>query len=175
MGKVSPDVRQGSHYMTWGPGLTCRASWPEARRRRIVTQGACNRPAVTRPSTFTAAGGQEGEPPHKEHATVRRLFALPSSPQPVVKKVNHCTRSMQPPHGCAPPQLRCNRWSNLWKEGPGPHVIHPACRFLGAGKSHRRSRQYRAFSRPSQKAKEIKFSKPMQQLKAPPRMAQQRH
>jgi hypothetical protein len=64
---------------------------------------------------------------------------------------------MQPPRGCAPPQLRCNQWSNLWHRGPGPHVIHPAHRFLGAGKSHRRSRQYRDFSRPSQKAKEINF------------------
>jgi hypothetical protein len=67
------------------------------------------------------------------------------------------TRSMQPPRGCAPPQLRCNRWPNLWHGGPGPHVIHRARRFLGARKSHRRSRQYRAFSRPSQKAKEINF------------------
>jgi hypothetical protein len=56
-----------------------------------------------------------------------------------------------------PPQLRCSRRSNLWHGGSGPHVIHPARRFLGAGKSHRRSRQYRAFSRPSQKAKEINF------------------
>jgi hypothetical protein len=64
---------------------------------------------------------------------------------------------MQPPRGCAPPQLRYNRWPNLWHGGPGPHVIHPARRFLGAGKPHRRSRQYRAFSRPSQKAKEINF------------------
>jgi hypothetical protein len=156
-GKVSLDVRQGSHSMTWGPGLTCRTSWPEARRRRIVAQGACNRPAVTRPSTFAAASGQEGEPPHKERATVLRLFALPSSPQPPVKEVNHHTRSMQPPRGCAPPQLRCNWWSNLWHGGPGPHVIHLARRFLGKEKSHRRSRQYCAFLRPSQKAKEINF------------------
>jgi hypothetical protein len=73
------------------------------------------------------------------------------------KEANRHTRSMQPPRGCAPPQLRCNRWSNLWHGGPGPHVIHSARRFLGVGKSHRRSRQYRAFSRPSQKAKEINF------------------
>jgi hypothetical protein len=143
--------------MTWGPGRTCRTSWPEARRRRIVAQGACNRPAVTRPSTFAATSGQEGEPPHKEHATVLRLFAFPSTPQPAVKEVNRRTRSMQPPRGYAPPQLRCSRRSNLWHGGPDPHVIHPTRRFLGAGKSHRRSRQYCAFSRPSQKAKEIIF------------------
>jgi hypothetical protein len=45
-----------------------------------------NRPAVTRPSTFAVTSGQEGEPPHKERATVLRLFTLPSSPQPAVKE-----------------------------------------------------------------------------------------
>jgi hypothetical protein len=64
---------------------------------------------------------------------------------------------MQPPRSCTPPQLCCNRWSNLWHGGPGPHVIHLAHRFLGAGKLHRCSRQYHAFSRLSQKAKEINF------------------
>jgi hypothetical protein len=112
---------------------------------------------VTRPSTFAAASGQEDELPHKKRATVLRLFALPSSPQPMVKEANRHTRSMQPPHGCVPPQLRCNRWPNLWHGGPSPHVIHPARRSLGAGKPHCRSRQYRVFSRPSQKANEINF------------------
>ncbi len=74
-GQGLPDAHQGSHSMTWGPGLTCRTSWPEVRRRRIVAQGACNRPAVTRPSTFAATSGQEGEPPHKERATAPRLCA----------------------------------------------------------------------------------------------------
>jgi hypothetical protein len=57
-------------------------------RRRTAAQGACNCPAVTRPSTFAAASGLEGEPPHKERATVMWLFALPSSPQPAVKEAN---------------------------------------------------------------------------------------
>jgi hypothetical protein len=143
--------------MTWGPGLTRRTSWPEARRRRIVTQGACNRPTVTRPSTFAATSGQEGEPPHKERATVLWLFALPFSPQPAVKEENRRTRSMQPSCGRAPPQLRYNRWSNLCHGGLGPHVIHLARRFLGAGKTHRRSCQCRTSSRPSQKTKKINF------------------
>jgi hypothetical protein len=47
-------------------------SWPEARRRRIVVQGACHRPAVVRPSTFAVTNDQEGEPPHKERATAPR-------------------------------------------------------------------------------------------------------
>jgi hypothetical protein len=37
--------------------------------------------------------------------TALRLHALPPSPQPAVKKANRRTRSMQPSHGCAPPQL----------------------------------------------------------------------
>jgi hypothetical protein len=107
-------------------------------RRRTAVRGACNRPAVIRPSTFTATSGQGGEPMHKERATAR---------------------------GCASPRLRPVVQPLAW--GPSPHVIHPACRFLCAEKSHRHSRQYRAFSRPLQKAEEIKFSKPMQRLEAP--------
>jgi hypothetical protein len=91
------------------PHMSYIRRWPEARRRRTVAQGACNRPAVTRSSTFVAAKGQEGEPPHKKRATVLRLFTLPSSPQPTVKEANRRVRSMQPSRGCAPPQLRCNR------------------------------------------------------------------
>jgi hypothetical protein len=44
-------------------------------RRRTAIQGACNCPAVIRPTTFTATSGQGGEPPHKEHATAPRLCA----------------------------------------------------------------------------------------------------
>jgi hypothetical protein len=54
-------------------------------RRRIVAQGACNHPAVTRPSIFTTTSDQGGEPPHKEHATAPRLRALSASLQPVVQ------------------------------------------------------------------------------------------
>jgi hypothetical protein len=41
--------------------------------------------------------------------------------------------------------------------GPGPHVMHLARRSLGAKKSHRRSRQYRVSSGPSQKTEKINF------------------
>jgi hypothetical protein len=54
-------------------------------RRRTATQGACNRPAIIRPSTFTTTSGQGGEPPHKEHATTPRLRAPSASLQPVVQ------------------------------------------------------------------------------------------
>jgi hypothetical protein len=87
------------------------------------------------------------------------------------KKANHRTRSVQPPCGYTPFHLRrnqqsrkrtaaqgaCNRptvvrplgfdrWSNLWHGGLGPHVMHPARRFLGAEKSHRRSRLLEAIA-----------------------------
>jgi hypothetical protein len=100
----------------------------------------------------------------------------------VVKKANRRTRSVQPPCGYSPFHLHrnqrsrrrtaaqgaCNRpavvrplgfdrWSNPWHGGPGPHDMHPARLFLSAEKSHHRSRQYRAFSRPSQKAEKINF------------------
>jgi hypothetical protein len=54
-------------------------------RRRTAAQGACNRPAVIRPSIFTTTSGQGGEPPHKEHATAPRLRAPSASLQPVVQ------------------------------------------------------------------------------------------
>jgi hypothetical protein len=98
---------------------------------------------------------EEGESSHKERATAVRLYAPPSSPQPAVKEANRRTRNVQPPHDCAPPRFLCNRWSNLWHGGPGPHVMHPTRRFLGAEKSHRCSRQYRASSSPSQKTEKI--------------------
>ena len=82
-------------------------------RRRTAAQGACNLPAVIHPFISASTSGQGGEPPHKERATAPRLCAPSSSPQPMVKKANRCTRSVQPPLGCAPPQLRCSQRSNL--------------------------------------------------------------
>jgi hypothetical protein len=143
--------------MTRGPGPTCHTSWPEARRRRTAAQGACNRLAVVRPVIFAATNGQECESPHKERTTASRLYALSSSPQPAVKKADRRARSVQPPRGWAPPRLHCSQRSNLWHGGPGPHVMHPARQFLGAKKSHRRSRQYRVSSGPSQETEKISF------------------
>jgi hypothetical protein len=99
--------------MTRGPGPTRHIGWPEARRRQTTTQGACNRPVVIRPFIFGVTSGQEGEPPHKEHATAPRLSAPSSPPKSVVERGNHHTGGMQPPHGYAPPQLRCNWRSNV--------------------------------------------------------------
>jgi hypothetical protein len=48
-------------------------------RRRTAAQGARNCPAVIHPFISTATSGQEGEPPHKEHATALRFL------QPVVQ------------------------------------------------------------------------------------------
>jgi hypothetical protein len=49
------------------------------------------------PLHFRATSGQEGEPPHKEHATALRLNAPSSSPKPAVEKANRHARSVQPP------------------------------------------------------------------------------
>jgi hypothetical protein len=108
-GKVSPNAHQGSHPMTWGPGPTCHI----AGLRR-----------------------EEGESSYKEHATAPRYCAPSPSPRPTVKKPNRRTRSVLPPRGSAHPCLRCNQRSNLWHGGPGPHVIHQACRFLCAEKAN---------------------------------------
>jgi hypothetical protein len=114
--------------MTRGPGPTCHAGWPEARRRQTAAQGVCNRPAVMHPFIFAATSGQEGEPPRRKRTTDPRLCAPSASLRPVVQ------------HG-----------------GPGPHVMQPARQLLSAEKPHRRSRQYHVSSGPSRKTEKISF------------------
>jgi hypothetical protein len=79
-----------------------------------------------RPFISAETSGREGEPPHRKHTTALRLCTPSASLQPVVQ------------HG-----------------GPGPHVMQPARRLLGAEKSHRRSRQCHVFSGPSRKTEKI--------------------
>jgi hypothetical protein len=66
-----------------------------------------------------------------------------------------------------PPRLRRNQRSNLWHEGPGPHVMHLARRFLCTEKSHHLSRQYRASSGPPQKMEKLKFQNQCSDSKHP--------
>jgi hypothetical protein len=70
--KSPPGVHQGSHIMTRGPGPTCHKNQPKG--------GACDCPAVTRPSVSGATSGQEGELPRKGHATAPRSSAPSSLP-----------------------------------------------------------------------------------------------
>jgi hypothetical protein len=86
--------------------------------RRIAAQGARNRPAVMRPYIFAETSGREGEPPHRKRTIALRLCATSASLQPVGQ------------HG-----------------GPGPHVMRPVRRLLGAEESHRRLRQYMSCDR----------------------------
>jgi hypothetical protein len=71
--------------------------------RRTAARGACNRPAVICPFIFAETSGQEGEPPRRKRTTAPWLCAPSPSLQPAVQ------------HG-----------------GPGPHVMQPARRLLGA-------------------------------------------
>jgi hypothetical protein len=48
-----------------------------------------------------------------KQATTPRLSALSSSPKLAVEKASRHARSVQPHHGCAPFQLRCNRRSSM--------------------------------------------------------------
>jgi hypothetical protein len=65
----------------------------------------------------------------KEHATALRLYALPSPPQPAVKKANRRTRSMQPPCGYTPFHLHRNQRSRRRTAAQGacnrPAVARP--------------------------------------------------
>jgi hypothetical protein len=96
--------------------------------RRTAAQGTCNRPAVVRLFIFAKTSGQECKPPRRKRTTAPRL--------------------------CAP---WASRQSAVQHADPGPHVMQPACRLLGAEKSHRRLRQCRAPSGPSQKTEKISF------------------
>jgi hypothetical protein len=58
--KSPPGVHQGSHLITRGPGPACHKNQPK---------GACDCPAVTRPSISRATSGQEGKLSHRGHAT----------------------------------------------------------------------------------------------------------
>jgi hypothetical protein len=118
-------------------------------------QGACNCPTVMRPFILGATNGQEGEPPHKgacSRLAVKRshIFAETSG------------RKVEPPRGkrttatrlCAP---SASLQPAVQHGGPGPHGMQPACRSLGAEKSHRHSRQCHDSSRPSRKTEKISF------------------
>jgi hypothetical protein len=98
-------------WMATGGGLQpgCMIKILEAERWLRSMQP----PRVYTPFIFGATNGPEDEPPHKERATAPRLCAPSFSPKPVVKKANCHTGSEQLPHGCALPQLRCNRRSNM--------------------------------------------------------------
>jgi hypothetical protein len=91
------------------------------------------------PWASTSVSG-EGEPPCEEQATA-------------------C--------GSAPLHLRRNQQPSLWHGGPGPRVILHGRRFLGAEKSNRRSRQYRASSGPPQKTEKVNFQNQCSGIGAP--------
>jgi hypothetical protein len=96
--------------------------------RRTAAQGACNRHADMRLFIFAGISGREGKPPRRKHTTAPRLCAPSASLQSVVQH-----------------------------RGPGPHVMQPARRLLGAEKLHRRLLQCHVPSRPSQKTEKISF------------------
>jgi hypothetical protein len=114
-------------------------------KKKTAMQGACNRPAVMCPFIFAATSGHEDEPPHEERTTAPRSYAPSSSPKPAVKKENRHAGSVQPPRGCVPPQLRCNRRFNV---GPRPTCHATGAPVTGCGKSHCRSRQCHISSGP---------------------------
>jgi hypothetical protein len=81
---------------------------------------------------------EEGEPPREERASA---------------------------YGSASLCLRQNQQPSPWHKGPGPRVILLGRRFLGAEKSHRRSRQYRTSSGPP-KTEKVNFQNQCSGIKA---------
>jgi hypothetical protein len=106
--------------------------------RRTAAQGTCNRPAVMCLSIFLKTSGQECRPPHRKRTTALQLYAPMALRQSAVQHAD-----------------------------PGPHVMQPARRLLGAEKSHRHLRQCRAPSGTVVEDRKDKFSEPVQRLEAP--------
>jgi hypothetical protein len=76
--------------------------WSNQRSgRRTAAQGACHRPRLSVPS---------------------------SSLKPAVEKENHHAGSVQPPHGYAPSQLRCNWRSNMGAQAHMSYNRRTGCR-----------------------------------------------
>jgi hypothetical protein len=67
----------------------------------------------------------------------------------------------------APLHLHQKQRASLWHGGPGPRVILPGHRFLGAGKSNRRSRPYHVASGPRQKTEKVNFQNQCSGIEAP--------
>jgi hypothetical protein len=85
-GQGLPRRAPGFPFYDMGPGPTCHTSSAGPKR-------------------------EEGESSHREHATTVRSHALPSSPQPAVKKANRRTRSVQPSFSYSPFHLHHNQRS----------------------------------------------------------------
>jgi hypothetical protein len=126
---VMHPARQCNHPAVIRPSIFTATSGQEGEPPH---KERANRPAVMRPSIFAATSGEEGEPPHKERATTLRLYALSSPPQLAVKEANRRTRSVQPPRGCAPPQLRPMVQPLAW--GPRPTCHAPGAPVSGCRK-----------------------------------------
>jgi hypothetical protein len=150
--------------MTRGPAshVIQLAHWSQSakkanRRARSVlpTRGRCAASSSPRPTAQPPAWGprptchtpgvpipeyEEGEPPREERASA---------------------------YGSVPLRLRQNQQPSPWHKGPGPRVTLLGRWFLGAEKSHRRSRQYRASSGPPQKTEKMNFQNQCSGIEAP--------
>jgi hypothetical protein len=107
------------------------------------------------PFIFGATSGQEGEPPHKEHANAPWLctpfiFAETNGQKGEPPRRKRTTA----PRLCAP---LASLQPAVQHGGLGPHVMKPAHQLLGAEKSHRHSRQYHVSSGTSRKTEKISF------------------
>jgi hypothetical protein len=70
-------------------------------------------------------------------------------------------------YGIASLRLCQNQQPSPWHKGPGPRVILLGRWFLGAYKSHRRSRQYHASPGPPQKTEKMNFKNQCSGIEAP--------
>jgi hypothetical protein len=102
--KGAVNARKARHGYCPGCELLFKGRFPRSKHHGQVSPNAHQ-------STQPMAWGPTLRNSRKERATALRLYALPSPPQPAVKKANRRTRSMQPPYGYTPFHLHHNQRS----------------------------------------------------------------
>jgi hypothetical protein len=130
-------------------------------RRRTAAQGACYHPAVVRPLVFAATSGPTSG------MGARPTCHAPGAPVSVCGEGEPTREERASAYGSASLRVRQNQQPSPWHKGLGPRVILLGRRFLGAEKSHRRSRQYRASSGPPQKTEKVNFQNQCSGIEAP--------
>jgi hypothetical protein len=150
--------------MTRGPDLTCHTAGPlvpkyeegeSSGEERVPPHGRCAASSLPRPMAQPPTWG----PRPTCHAS--------GVPVPEYEEGEPSCEECTPAYGSAPLRLRQNQQPSPWHKGPGPPVILLGRRFLGAEKSHRRSRQYHASSGPPQKTEKVNFQNQYNGIEAP--------
>jgi hypothetical protein len=99
--------------MTRGQAPRVRLTDPKRDKGEPPCRERATAPQLCAPSFSGQPAVRKVNRRTNEHTTAPWLNAPSSPPKPAVEKSNRHTGSVQPPRGYVPPQLRCNRRSNM--------------------------------------------------------------